>query len=73
MSKKLTKKEYASMARKLLLNIYGENINAAATIINAEAKVLNGEDGGEEVLVEALVTARDFIQETIDGLIYDWK
>lgn len=70
MSRKLTKKEHASIARKLLFNIYGENIDTAATIINAEANVLNDEKGGEETLAEALANARDFIQEIINGLVY---
>jgi len=70
MNRKLTKKEYASLARKLLINIYGESQDAVATIINAEAKVLNEEEGGEAVLAEALASARDFIQEVINGLIY---
>ena len=70
MKNKLTKKEAAMVAAKLLCNIYGENVDAVATIVNAEAKVLEGDDSGVETLADALATARDFIQELIDELIY---
>ena len=61
----LTKKETARVAAKLLCNIYGENVDAVATIINAEAKVLEGDDDGVITLVDALATVREFIQELI--------
>ena len=68
MERKLTKKETATVARKLLCNIYGENVDAVATIVNAEAKVLEGDDSGVETLADALASARDFIQELINEL-----
>lgn len=64
-------KEAASIATKLLLNIYGEDFKAAATIINAEAKVREGDESGYTTLADALSTARDFIQELIDAMIYE--
>jgi hypothetical protein len=68
MKRKLTKKETARVAAKLLTNIYGENVDAVAIIVNAEAKVLEGDDTGAETLAEALANARNFIQELINGL-----
>ena len=64
----LTKKETARAAAKLLTNIYGENVDAVATIINAETKVLEGDNSGATTLADALATARDFIQELINEL-----
>lgn len=68
MKHKLTKKETARVAAKLLTNIYSENVDAVATIVNAEAKVLEGDDSGVETLADALASARDFIQGLINGL-----
>ena len=68
MERKLTKKETARVAAKLLTNIYGENVDAVATIVNAEAKVLEGDDSGVETLADALASARDFIQGLINEL-----
>ena len=58
------------VAAKLLTNIYGENVDAVATIVNAEAKVLEGDDDGVITLVDALANTRDFIQELINELVY---
>lgn len=67
---KILNKEAASIATKLLLNIYGEDFKAAATIIDAEAKVREGDESGYTSLVDALSAVRDSIQELIDSMIY---
>lgn len=68
---KLFKVEAARISAKLLINIYGEDFNAVATIIDAEAKIREGDESGYTTLVDALANARDFIQELIDAMIYD--
>ena len=65
MERKLTKKETATVARKLLCNIYGENVDAVAVIVNAEAKALEGDDDGVRTLVAALESTREWIDELI--------
>ena len=67
---KLTKEEAARISAKLLLNIYGQDLKAAATIIDAEAKTMEGDESGYTTLADALSTARDFIQELINAMIY---
>lgn len=73
MKRKLTKEQAASVAAKVLINIFGEDINAVAKIVNAEALVREGNDEGYSTLCDALTSARDFIQELIDDMIYDWR
>lgn len=65
MKRKLTKKETARVAAKLLTNIYGENVDAVVTIVNAEAKILEGDDSGAKTLIDALNTAMVFMEELI--------
>ena len=67
----MTKEQAASISAKLLLNIYGQDLKAAATVIDAEAKVREGNDKGIGTLVAALANARDFIQELINAMIYE--
>lgn len=67
----MIKEEAAKISAKLLLNICVEDFNAVATIIDAEAKIREGDESGYTTLVDALATARDFIQELIDAMIYD--
>lgn len=66
--KKILNKEAASIATKLLLNIYGEDFKAAATIIDAEAKVREGDESGYTTLTDALAIAMGFIQELINSM-----
>lgn len=73
MKRKLTKEQAASVAARVLINIYGEDINAVANIVNAEALVREGNDEGYSTLCDALAGARDFIQELIDDMIYDGR
>lgn len=68
---KLTKEAAARISAKLLMKIYDENVNATATIVNAEAKTMEGDKSGYTTLADALSTARDFIQELIDAMIYE--
>ena len=70
MEQKLTKEQAASVAAKVLINIFGEDINAVANIVNAEALVREGNDEGYSTLCTALSEARDFIQELIDDINY---
>lgn len=70
MKPKLTKEAAARVSAKLLVNIYAENVDAVATIVNAEAKTMEGDESGYTTLVDALSTARDFIQELINTMIY---
>ena len=67
---KLNKKAAARVSAKLLVNIYAENVDAVATIVNAEAKTMEGDESGYTTLVDALSTTRDFIQELINTMIY---
>lgn len=66
---KLIKEEAARISAKLLVNIYAENVDAVATIVNAEAKTMEGDESGYTTLADALSTARDFIQELIDSMV----
>lgn len=66
---KLTKEAAARISAKLLLNIYGEDFNAASTIVEAEAKIGEGDESGYTTLVDALSAVRDSIQELIDAMI----
>ena len=68
MERKLTKKQAASVAAKVLINIYDEDINAVANIINAEKLVREGNNDGYSTLCDALAVARDFIQVLIDDI-----
>lgn len=68
---KLTKEGAARISAKLLLNIYIEDVDAVSTIVNAEAKAMEGYESGYTTLTDALSTARDFIQELIDAMIYE--
>ena len=67
----MTKEQAASISAKLLLNIYGQDLKAVATIIDAEAKVREGDEEGIGTLVDALANARDFIQELINTMIFE--
>lgn len=67
---KLTKEAAARVSDKLLVKIYDENVDAVATIVNAEAKAIEGEESGYATLADALSTTRDFIQELINAMIY---
>ena len=58
------------MAAKVLINIYDEDINAVANIINAEKLVREGNNDGYSTLCDALAVARDFIQVLIDDINY---
>ena len=69
MKHELTKKQAAAISARLLLNIYGEDIKAVATIIDAEAKVREGDNSGVSTLADALANARDFIQDLINVMI----
>ena len=62
MKPKLTKEGAARISAKLLIKIYAENVDAVATIVNAEAKAIEGDESGYTTLADALSTARDFIQ-----------
>lgn len=66
---KITKEQAASISARLLLNIYGEDLKAAATIIDAEAKVREGDKSGYNTLADALSNARDFIQKLINAMV----
>lgn len=66
----MIKEEAARISAKLLINIYGEDFNAVANIIDAEAKISEGDKSGYYTLADALSTARDFIQELINTMIY---
>lgn len=68
---KLNKEAAARVSAKLLVNIYAENVDAVATIVNAEAKAMEGDESGYATLADALSTARDFIQELINTMIYE--
>ncbi|MBO7730942.1 MAG: hypothetical protein J6S67_00265 [Methanobrevibacter sp.] len=68
---KLTKEVAARISAKLLMKIYDENVNAVATIVNAKAKAMEGDESGYTTLADALSTARDIIQELIDAMIYE--
>ena len=70
MKRKLTKEQAASVAAKVLLNIFGEDINAVANIDNAEALVREGNAEGYSTLCDALTSARDFLQDLINDIIY---
>ena len=70
MERKITKKQAASVAAKVLINIYDEDINAVANIINAEKLVREGNNDGYSTLCDALAVARDFIQVLIDDINY---
>ena len=65
---KLTKEAAARVSAKLLMKIYDENVDAVATIVNAEAKTMEGDESGYSTLTDALATARDFIQELINTM-----
>lgn len=67
---KLIKEEAARISAKLLINIYGEDFNAEATIVEAEAKIGEGDESGYTTLVDALSAVRDSIQELINAMIY---
>ena len=66
---KLIKEEAARISAKLLINIYGEDFKAAATIVEAEAKIGEGDESGYTTLVDALSAVRGSIQELIDAMI----
>lgn len=66
MKRKLTKEQAASVAAKMLINIYGEDIYAVANIVNAEAQVREGNAEGYSTLCDALAGARDFMQVLIN-------
>ena len=66
MKQELTKELAAYTATKFLLDVCGENINATATIVDAEAKVREGNDEGYATLCDALVGAREFIQDLLE-------
>lgn len=51
----------ASVDAKVLINIFGEDINAVANIVNAE---------GYSTLCDALTSARDFLQDLINDISY---
>ena len=68
---KITKEQAASISARLLLNIYGEDLKAAATIIDAEAKVREGNNSGDDTLIDALTYAKDFINELITTMNYE--
>ena len=70
MEQKLTKEQAASVAAKVLINIFGEDINAVANIVNAEALVREGNNEGYSTLCDALAAARDFLQDLINDIIY---
>ena len=70
MKRKLTKEQAASVAAKVLINLFGEDINAVANIVNAEALVREGNDKGYSTLCDALTAARDFLQDLINDIIY---
>ena len=65
MEEKLTKKQAARAAAKLLLNIYDENLNVVATIIDAEAKVREGDDEGAKTLADGLNSAMVFMEKLV--------
>lgn len=66
----MIKKEAAArISAKLLMKIYDENVDAVATIVNAEAKAMEGDESGYTTLADALSTARDFIQELINAMV----
>ena len=62
MKQELTKERAASIATKVLLNLYAESMPSVAKIVNAEAEVREGNEEGYTTLCEALADARDFIQ-----------
>lgn len=70
MERKLTRQQAASVAAKVLINLFGEDINAVANIVNAEALVREGNDEGYSTLCDALVGARDFLQDLINDISY---
>lgn len=67
----MIKEEAARISAKLLLNICVEDFNAVANIIDAEAKIGEGDESGYTSLVDALSAVRDSIQELIDAMIYE--
>lgn len=58
----MEKQEAIKAAEKLLLNIYGENLTASATIITASAENKVG------VLLDALNATIEFIEDIKDKL-----
>ena len=66
MKQELTKERAASIATKVLLNLYAESMPSVAKIVNAEAEVIEGNDEGYTTLCDALVDAREFIQDLLD-------
>ena len=70
MKRKLTRQQAASMAARVLINIFGEDINAVAKIVNAEALVREGNNEGYSTLCDALTAARDFLQDCINDINY---
>ena len=70
MKRKLTKEQAASVAARVLIKIYDEDINSVANIVNAEALVREGNNEGYSTLCDALTAARDFLQDCINDIIY---
>lgn len=66
MKQELTKERAASIATKVLLNLYAESMPSVAKIVNAEAEVREGNEEGYTTLCDALVGAREFIQDLLD-------
>ena len=60
----------ASVAARVLIKIYDEDIICVANIINAEALVREGNAEGYSTLCDALTSARDFLQDLINDISY---
>ena len=68
MKQELTKERAASIATKVLLNLYAESMPSVAKIVNAEAEIRNGNEEGYTTLCEALAGARGFMQDLMDAM-----
>lgn len=68
MKQELTKERAASIATKVLLNLYAESMPSVAKIVNAEAEVREGNEEGYTTLCEALAGARGFMQDLMDAM-----
>lgn len=70
MERNLKKEQAASVAARVLLKIFDEDIDAVANIVNAEALAREGKAEGYSSLCDALAAARDFLQDCINDIIY---
>jgi hypothetical protein len=64
----MTKEQAASIATKVLLNLYAESMPSVARIVNAEAEIRNGNEEGYTTLCDALTGAKEFIQDLLDAM-----